>query len=85
MFILDKESEMLWTKVAKGSNQTIKVPYNQGIVGYVFTKNETLNILNAYNDDRFNKEVDKRMNYKTSTILCTPIYDKDGVTIIGVI
>lgn len=43
-----------------------------------------MNILNAYADDRFNKEVDLRTNYKTNTILCTPIFDKNQ-TVIGVV
>ncbi len=30
VFIFDPESETLWTKVAKGSNKTIRVPYNKG-------------------------------------------------------
>lgn len=54
VFIFDKESESLLTKVAKGSKKMIQVPYNKGIVGHVFTTGETLNILNAYNDVRFN-------------------------------
>ncbi len=52
--------------------------------GYVATKGETLNIMNAYSDDRFNKEVDKKMNYKTNTILCVPIMSK-GNQVLGVI
>ena len=32
--------------------------------------------MNAYADERFNKEVDKKINYKTHTILCVPIMSK---------
>lgn len=35
----------------------------------------TLNIFNAYSDERFNKESDRKNNQKTSTILCVPIHD----------
>jgi hypothetical protein len=39
---------------------------------------EMLNILNAYNDTRFNKEIDRLTHYKTNTILCAPIFARDG-------
>jgi hypothetical protein len=48
------------------------------LVGHVFVSGETLNILNAYNDPRFNKEVDKKNNYKTNTVLVIPIKDMDN-------
>jgi hypothetical protein len=32
---------------------------NQGLVGYVATTRETINILDAHLDDRFNREIDK--------------------------
>lgn len=54
-----------------------------GLVGHVFTTGETLNIMNAYNDARFSKEVDKALNYKTNTVLVVPI--KDNNNIVGVI
>ncbi|EAR87759.3 GAF domain protein (macronuclear) [Tetrahymena thermophila SB210] len=85
VFIFEQESEQLWTKHAKGSNKTIKVPFDQGIVGAVFTSGQHLNILNAYNDERFNKEIDKMMNYKTNTVLAFPIFDRDGINVLGVI
>lgn len=43
--------------------------------GHVFSKGEPLNILNAYADDRFNKEVDLKSGFKTNTILAVPIKD----------
>ncbi len=57
---------------------------NKGIVGHVATKAEPLNITNAYADERFNKEVDRKINYKTNTILCVPIMDKNNI-VLGVI
>lgn len=51
----------------------------------MFTSGLYSNVLNAYNDERFNKSIDKMMNYKTNTILAFPIFDKDGNNVIGVI
>lgn len=55
------------------------------MVGFVFTKGEILNIINAYNDSRFNKESDKINNYKTNTVLAVPIRNIDGNNIIGIL
>jgi len=77
-FIYDNMREELWSKSAKGSNETIRVPVNRGIVGHVFTKGELLNIPNAYLDERFNKAVDMKTGYKTTTILTVPIRDDNG-------
>ena len=48
---------------------------SDGIAGYVATKGETVNILDAYQDDRFDKVIDVTTNYKTNTVLCVPIQD----------
>jgi dual 3',5'-cyclic-AMP and -GMP phosphodiesterase 11 len=47
-------------------------------IGFVANSGEILNIVNAYSDDRFNKDIDKQTNYKTNTILCVPIIGKSG-------
>lgn len=83
-FIYDNMREELWSKAAKGSDATIRVPANKGIVGHVFTKGEAVNIYNAYADDRFNKAIDIKTGYKTNTILTVPIKD-DSLKVIGVL
>jgi hypothetical protein len=46
---------------------------------------EILNIPDAYSDARFNQDVDRKTGYTTNTILCVPLKDKDGSTVIGAI
>ena len=58
----------------------IKVPKDKGIVGAVFMKKEKLKIDDAYQDPRFNPEVDKKTNFKTRNLLCFPLIDKEGDT-----
>ena len=53
------------------------MPIGAGIVGFVAKTGEILNILDAYSDNRFNPENDKKTNYRTKTVLCVPIYKKD--------
>ncbi|EAN76574.1 cAMP-specific phosphodiesterase [Trypanosoma brucei brucei TREU927] len=51
----------------------VSIPKGTGIVGYVAQTGETVNIVDAYADDRFNREVDKATGYRTKTILCMPV------------
>lgn len=62
MFLWDKDTDELWSKVALGldSSQEIRFPADKGLAGYVVKKGETVNIVDAYNDPRFNPEVDKK-------------------------
>jgi putative nucleotidyltransferase with HDIG domain len=45
---------------------------------------EVLNITDAYDDDRFNQEFDKQTGYRTKSVLCCPMNNKNGERI-GVI
>ncbi|XP_059502095.1 cGMP-specific 3',5'-cyclic phosphodiesterase isoform X1 [Stegostoma tigrinum] len=55
------------------SNNCIRLEWNKGIVGYVAATGEPLNIKDAYEDPRFNAEVDQITGYKTQSILSMPI------------
>lgn len=74
VFIYDRERNEIWSKVALGmDSQEIRFPADKGLAGYVVKTGETLNIADAYNDSRFNKDVDSKTGYRTKTILCMPI------------
>lgn len=74
VFLYDKKNNELWSKVALGmDSQEIRFPANKGLAGHVVKTGETINIKDAYSDERFNKEIDLQTGYKTSTILCMPI------------
>uniref|UniRef100_A0A8C3C8Z6 Phosphodiesterase n=1 Tax=Cairina moschata TaxID=8855 RepID=A0A8C3C8Z6_CAIMO len=57
----------------EASNSCIRLEWNKGIVGHVAAIGQPLNIKNAYEDPRFNAEVDQITGYKTQSILCMPI------------
>ena len=74
VFLLDKEKNELWSKVALGiESSEIRFPADKGLAGYVVKTGEPLNIPDAYNDSRFNPDIDKKTGYHTKTILCMPI------------
>ena len=79
LFILDKDTNYLWSKVALGtSGVEIRFPANIGIAGFVATTGEVLNIDNVYEDSRFNPEIDRKTGYKTRNILCVPMINREG-------
>ncbi|XP_066992443.1 dual 3',5'-cyclic-AMP and -GMP phosphodiesterase 11 isoform X2 [Anabrus simplex] len=61
-----------------------RFPINVGITGYVASTGETVNIPNAYEDERFDPSVDEGSCFRHKNILCMPIKNSSG-QIIGVI
>jgi len=85
LFLLDRERGELWSRVAQGmESREIRFPMDRGVAGYVATTGETLNIPDAYQDPRFNPEVDKKTGYRTQSILCLPVVNNRR-EIVGVI
>lgn len=83
LFIVDEARRELWSKVAEGSG-TISLPIGKGIAGAVAESGRTVNIPDAYRDDRFDPANDQRTGYRTHSILCMPMISHDGRTV-GVI
>ena len=79
LFIYDKISDKLILVTAEGLNRAqIKLDKTKGIVGNCFTDCKVVRIEDAYLDERFNKEIDRQTNYRTKSILCYPLVDKEG-------
>ncbi len=79
LFLHDPGSGELWSKVALGmGGQEIRIPDGAGIAGHCFRTGETVNLADAYADPRFNRDVDERTGYRTRTLFCAPVYNRDG-------
>jgi signal transduction histidine kinase len=61
----------------------IRLPVGTGIAGSVAETGSTVNIKDVYEDDRFNPEFDRKTGYRTKSMLCMPMTNKDE-KIIGV-
>ena len=84
VFLMDKERSEMWTIVAHGmGKKEIRMPSGRGVVGYIALTGKVLNIKDIYKDISFDREVDRRTGYKTTSILGMPIKDRNG-RIIGV-
>lgn len=77
LYILDRNKQELWTKVAEGID-IIRLPLGEGISGRVAETGELLNITDAWELPYFNKEFDRKNNFRTRSVLCLPIKNHDG-------
>jgi signal transduction histidine kinase len=85
IFLHDPNTDELWSTVALGmAGQVIRIPSSIGFAGYSFQTGETINLEEAYKDERFNKEVDSHTGYRTRSVLCMPLYNRSGLRL-GVI
>ena len=84
LFLVDREKRELFSRVAIGSKEEIRIAFGAGIAGFVAQSRETVNIRDAYSDARFNSDNDQKSGYRTKSILCMPVYNSQQ-EIIGVI
>lgn len=81
LFLVDRAAGEVWAQVARdeeGKPLEIKMGLGQGIVGHVGATGETMNIADAYADERFNREIDRRTGFRTRNILCMPLRRQNG-------
>ena len=86
LFLIDKGK--MWTVIPTKnlkSEVEIHIPVGKGVVGKCAETNEVLNIFDAYQYPFFNPDVDKQTGYKTKTILCIPLFNKESEQLIGVL
>jgi adenylate cyclase len=85
LFLYDPETKELYSRVMQGNSMgEVRFPSDLGIAGSVFTSGEAEIITaDAYDNKRFNQDVDRRTGYRTINILCVPIRNKSR-EVIGV-
>ncbi len=83
LFINDEKTNELYTEVGEGLDEksVIRFPNHLGIAGTVFTSGKPVNIPHAYADLRFNPSFDKQTGFFTRSILCMPVFNKEGKAI----
>ncbi len=79
LFLKDPQSPELEALVAQGvEGGKLRVDIGRGLAGYVYATGETVNIADAYADERFNRSVDQDTGYRTRSVLTVPITARDG-------
>ncbi len=83
IFLYDKQTDELFSRVAKGV-EGIRFPAGAGIAGQAARTHACINVTDAYADDRFNPEVDRKTGYRTRNLLTLPLENLEG-DLIGVL
>lgn len=88
-YTVDKDRDELVADIPEESvvdevmqkKKALRIRFNKGrgIAGTVARTGVILNVKDAYNDPRFNREIDEKTGFITRSILCMPIIDKEGV------
>jgi Nif-specific regulatory protein len=77
IFLLDREKNELWSQVALGS-PPIRFDARLGIAGAAALTGQIINVKDAHQDPRFNKEIDARTGYRTRSMLTVPLRNHEG-------
>ena len=85
VFLADRERKEIWSLVGLGlEQQVIRLPAERGIAGWVAREGSAVRLENAYEDPRFEPDIDRKLGFKTNELLCLPIRNEAGA-IIGVL
>jgi signal transduction histidine kinase/putative methionine-R-sulfoxide reductase with GAF domain len=85
LYLLSDDGEELWSKLVTGPETVeIRLTVGQGIAGWVAQSRETVNLADAYNDARFSPAVDHKSGFRTTSVLCVPMFGTKG-EIVGVL
>ena len=85
VFLVDRERNEIWSLVGLGlEQQVIRLPADRGIAGWVAREGTAVRLENAYDDPRFEPDIDRKLGFKTRQLLCLPIRNEAG-DIIGVL
>ena len=90
ILLLDKVKRELYFKASLGKKsqeiKEYKVKVGQGIAGWVAEKGESLIINDVTRDNRWNKDFDNAIKFKTKSIICVPLRsEKEIVGVMEVI
>lgn len=79
IFLWDRERNEVEARPALGvKNGSLRLPAKEGIVGETLRTGVAIVVENAYEDPRFNQEVDRKSGYTTRNLVCVPLRDADG-------
>jgi phosphoserine phosphatase RsbU/P len=79
VFLVDRERNEIWSLVGLGlEQQEIRLPADRGIAGWVAHEGKSVRLENAYEDPRFEPDVDRRLGFTTRRLLCLPIRNQAG-------
>lgn len=83
IFLWDKERNEVEARPALGvKGSSLRIPAGEGIVGETLKTGKAICVEDAYDDPRFNQEVDRKSGYRTRNLICVPLRDAQN-TVVG--
>jgi GAF domain-containing protein len=78
LFLLDRERTTLWTRFAQDlETEPLQIELKVGLAGLCMLSCRPMNVTSADEHLSFNREVDERTGYRTESVLCAPLFDRD--------
>jgi adenylate cyclase len=81
LFVVDEARKELWLRVVQQEGDEpveFRTPIDAGIAGRVAITGEPLRIADAYAHPLFNPAIDRETGFRTRSVLCLPLRDRDG-------
>jgi putative ABC transport system ATP-binding protein len=80
LFLVDHERQQLVLRVAQDVAEgfQVRIPLSSGIAGAAAVSGQPVRVDDAYADPRFNRAVDAETGFRTRSVLCLPLQDRNG-------
>jgi putative ABC transport system ATP-binding protein len=80
LFLVDRERQQLVLRVAQDmpAGDYVRIPLSSGIAGAAAVSGQAVCVDDAYADPRFNQAVDAETGFRTRSVLCLPLHDRNG-------
>jgi len=84
LYFVDDSTGEIWSKISGEELGIFRLPIGKGLAGSVAATGEHLILHDVYADARFDHSNDQKSGYRTRSMLCSPIKNRDG-RVVGVL
>jgi len=80
LFLVDQDRGEMTLCVSQdlAAGETVRIPIGSGIAGAAAASGRPVRVADAYQDPRFNRNVDVQTGFRTRSVLCLPLHDRSG-------
>jgi energy-coupling factor transporter ATP-binding protein EcfA2 len=80
LFLVDQDRGEMTLCVSQDlqAGETVRIPIGSGIAGAAAASGRLVRVADAYEDPRFNRNVDVKTGFRTRSVLCLPLLDSSG-------
>jgi energy-coupling factor transporter ATP-binding protein EcfA2 len=80
LFLVDQDRGEMTLCVSQdlAAGETLRIPIGSGIAGAAAASGRPVRVADAYQDPRFNRNVDLQTGFRTRSVLCLPLHDRAG-------